>query len=207
MLYDIHVHSCFSDGAATPSEIVAHAKKIGLNGIALTDHNEVKGALEALKYNSPEFMVIPGIEVSSKEGHILGLEVTEIVPRGLSAEETIERIHDLGGIAIAAHPFDRLRQGVGYLAFELDFDAVEVFNGHTMLTIKGPDQVLKELEGIPAVGGSDAHLLCELGSVVVKADGDVIEQIVKGEVDVSVNISRTRIIFNHLKRKIAKRRF
>jgi len=91
------------------------AKRIGLSGIAVTDHNEIRGALEALKFSSSDFRVIPGVEVSSAAGHILALGVEEVVARGLPADETVDRIHALGGVAVAAHPFDRLRQGVGGL--------------------------------------------------------------------------------------------
>lgn len=205
MLFDLHTHSLYSDGVGTPKEMIAYAKSIGLNGIALTDHNEVKGALEALKLASSDFQVIPGIEVSSAAGHILGLGITEIIPRDLSASETVKRIHAAGGIAIAAHPFDRIRQGVGDLIYSVDFDAVEVYNGHTMMSSRSPREIMKNLR-VPAVGGSDAHLLSEIGSVVMDLDGDPLDAIVKGLGHVSVNISKTRILFNHLKRRVARRK-
>ncbi|MBN2252034.1 MAG: CehA/McbA family metallohydrolase [Candidatus Altiarchaeota archaeon] len=203
MLFDIHVHSLYSDGAASPEEIMEHAQKLGLRGVAITDHNEVAGALKALKKAPRDFSVIPGIEVSSIEGHILGLGVTELIPRRLSAEETIERIHDAGGIAVAAHPFDRLRQGVGELIYELPFDAVEVFNGHTMLGSRSPEKIMDGLK-LPVTGGSDAHLLSELGSVVMDLEGDPLEAIRAGNSQITVNISKPRILFNHIKRKLAK---
>jgi len=206
MLYDIHIHSRYSDGEAGPEEIIKRAKSLGLGGIALTDHDEIKGALEALKYDSPDFKVIPGIEVSSLDGHILAIGVQEIVPKCLTAEETIKRIHDIGGIAVAAHPFDRLRSGVGFLAFEAGFDAVEVYNGHTIMSTMTSSEMLKELEKIPAVGGSDAHLLCEIGSVVMDMEGDPIDSIMKGRVKISVNISKAKILLNHFKRRMARRK-
>ncbi|MFZ2456703.1 MAG: CehA/McbA family metallohydrolase [Candidatus Altiarchaeia archaeon] len=204
MLYDLHTHSMYSDGAAPPGEMIKKAISIGLNGMAITDHNEVKGALEALKIAPAGFRVIPGIEVSSAAGHILGLGITQIIPRDLSASETVKRIHDAGGIAIAAHPFDRIRQGVGDLVYSVDFDAVEVYNGHTMVSSRNHKDILKNLR-VPAVGGSDAHLLSEIGSVVMDLEGDPLEAIVKGQGRVSVNISKTRILYNHLKRRLAKR--
>jgi predicted metal-dependent phosphoesterase TrpH len=204
MLYDLHTHSMYSDGAAPPEAMIKHAISIGLNGIAITDHNEVKGALEALKLAPADFKVIPGIEVSSAAGHILGLWIIEVIPRGLSASETVKRIHDAGGIAIAAHPFDRIRQGVGDLIYSVDFDAVEVYNGHTMLSYANPRDIIKNLR-VPAVGGSDAHLLSEIGSVVMHLEGDPLEAIVKGTGRVSVNISKTRILYNHIQRRLAKR--
>jgi len=194
----------YSDGAAPPEEMIKKAISIGLNGMAITDHNVVKGALEALRIAPPGFKIIPGIEVSSAAGHILGLGTTEIIPRDLSAGETVKRIHDAGGIAIAAHPFDRIRSGVKDLVFSVDFDAVEVYNGHTMISSESPGGLIKRLK-IPAVGGSDAHLLSEIGSVIMHLEGDPLEAIVKGQGRVSVNISKTRILYNHLKRRLAKR--
>ncbi len=205
MLFDLHTHSLYSDGIGTPEEMIKYAKSIGLDGIALTDHNEVEGALETLRLAPSDFRIIPGIEVSSAAGHILGLGITRIIARGLSASETVKRIHAAGGIAIAAHPFDRIRQGVGDIIYSVDFDAVEVYNGHTMISSRSPREILKNLR-VPAVGGSDAHLLSEIGSVVMDLDGNPLDAIVKGRGHVSVNISKTRILYNHLKRKLAKRR-
>lgn len=204
MLYDLHTHSMYSDGAASPEAMIKQARAIGLSGIAITDHNEIKGAMEAIRIAPPDFKVIPGIEVSSAAGHILALGLTRIIPRGLPADDTVDLIHAAGGIAIAAHPFDRLRQGVGDLVFTVDFDAVEVYNGHTMLGYMSPKEILKKLK-VPAVGGSDAHLLCEIGSVVMYLDGDPLDSLVKGRGRVSVNISKARILYNHIKRKLAKR--
>jgi predicted metal-dependent phosphoesterase TrpH len=205
MLFDIHVHSSYSDGAASPEELVAQAKKLGLSGIAITDHNEVAGAAAALRLDLGDFVVIPGIEVSSMDGHILGLGVREKVPRGLPAEETVDRIHALGGIAIAAHPFDRLRQGVGDLIYKVGFDAVEAYNGHTILSTRRPEAYIHDLE-VPVTGGSDAHLLCELGAVVMDLPGDPLDDILHGRGSITVNISKPRIIYNHFKRRLVKRR-
>src|SRR5512136_522702 len=101
---DLHVHSSFSpDSMITSKDLVFYAKKRGLNAVAVTDHNRVEGALKIAKQT--DFFIIPGIEVSSVDGHIVGLNVTEIVPRGLSAEETVDRIHKAGGVAVACHPY------------------------------------------------------------------------------------------------------
>ena len=204
MLFDLHVHSVYSDGANTPKEIIKYAQSIGLNGIAITDHNEVAGAREALKVCPEGFKIIPGIEVSSLSGHILGLGIAEKIPIGLSAEETIARIHAAGGIAIAAHPFDRLRQGVGDSIYKLDYDAVEVYNGHTIMMSRSVDEIMNGLR-LPVTGGSDAHMLSELGSVVMELLGDPIEAIASGEGKISVNISKTKILLNHFKRRLAKK--
>ena len=207
MIFDLHVHSLYSDGAATPSEIVKHAKDMGFAGVAITDHDEVAGALAALRLDLEDFVVIPGTEVSSIDGHILALGVKQKISRDLSAEATVDRIHALGGVAIAAHPFDKIRKGVGDLVYSVKFDAVEVYNGHTMWMSRTPEEIMKNLE-VPATGGSDAHTLSELGAVTMDfPEGcDVLEAIIKGEGKISVNISKSKILFNHLNRKLMKRR-
>ncbi|RLI90924.1 MAG: metal-dependent phosphoesterase [Candidatus Altiarchaeales archaeon] len=201
MKIDIHTHSSYSDGANTPGEMVRYAKKIGLDGIAITDHNVIDGAIKALRYNSENFTVIPGIEVSSKEGHILGLGITELIERAIPAEEVVERIHELGGIAIAAHPYDRFRSGVGDLLYKIDFDAVEVINGRTLLTTRDMTKIAKNIK-LPKVGGSDAHSLDELGSVSIVVDNDPIESILKGNVEIVADVKKLRVLAGFLKRRI-----
>jgi predicted metal-dependent phosphoesterase TrpH len=205
MIFDLHVHSSYSDGAASPEEIIQHAKGMGIGGIAITDHDEVAGALSALKLDLGDFVIIPGIEVSSLDGHILGLGIKELIPRDLSAEETVDRIHELGGVAIAAHPYDKIRKGVGDLIYKVKFDAAEVYNGHTIMSSRKPEDVLGSLT-IPAVGGSDAHLLSELGAVTMEFSGDPLDDIIKGRGKISVNISKTKILINHLNRRLIRRR-
>ncbi len=205
MKVDIHIHSRYSDGVNTPREIVEYAKGIGLDGVAITDHNTTRGATEALRYESEGFRVIPGVEVSSLEGHILCLGVTELIARDIPAEEVIERAHELGGIAIAAHPFDRFRSGVGDLVFSLKFDAVELYNGHTLASTRDIGGVRSEIK-IPVVGGSDAHRLEDIGLVYIETGDDPIESIKKGDVEVFANIDRSRIVKGYLRHKMNKLR-
>src|SRR5207244_9500446 len=104
---DLHVHTTASSDAHTrPDELVPRGKDRGLDGLAITDHNvlarDVPSAL----------LIIPGIEVSSRDGHIIGLGVSDTIPRGLSADETILQIKRLGGVSIVAHPYDFLRSAL-----------------------------------------------------------------------------------------------
>jgi len=197
MLFDIHVHSAFSDGTGSPKEIVDYARSIGLSGVAITDHDRIEGALEALRYATTDFTVIPGVEVSSKEGHILALNVRELVPRGLPAKETVDRIHALGGIAIAAHPFDSYRRGVGNLVLKLEFDAVEVANGHTLFNRIDVEKLCRK-HGLRMVGGTDAHAKNEIGSVTVECDRPVLEAIKAGEVRIRSK-NKPLLYYNHAK--------
>ena len=112
VIADLHVHTTYSDDSLiTPQDLVYYAKKNGLNAVAVTDHNRLEGALKIAK--ETDFFIIPGMEVSSKHGHIVALNVSEAVPRGLSATETIDRIHAAGGIAIACHPFALFKGSLG----------------------------------------------------------------------------------------------
>jgi len=195
MRLDIHVHSCFSDGVPTPREIVERCKKIGLSGVAITDHDVIEGSLEALKYASRDFTVIPGLEVSSTEGHILALGVKEKIDAGLSAYDTIRIIHKMGGIAVAAHPYDSWRKGVGDLILSLPFDAVEVINGHTFGNTKNPVEMAGKAK-LPTVGGTDAHSLHEIGNVSINVDGEPLECIKKGKVEIK-SISQLKFPLAH----------
>ena len=101
---DLHVHTTYSkDSLITPKDLVYYAKKRGLNAVAVTDHNFLEGAYKIAK--ETDFLIIPGMEVSSADGHIVALNVHELIPRGFSAVETVERIHKAGGVAIACHPY------------------------------------------------------------------------------------------------------
>jgi len=123
---DLHVHSTYSsDSIITPKELVFYARKRGLNAVAVTDHNQVEGARKIAR--ETDFLIIPGTEVSSRDGHIVGLNVNEVIPRGLSADETVDRIHKAGGIAIACHPHALFKGSIGQHV-TAKFDAVETIN-------------------------------------------------------------------------------
>lgn len=169
------MHSHYSyDSIITPEEIVFYAKKRGLNSVAITDHNRIDGALKITK--TTNFLVIPGIEVSCSQGHIMGLNVKEHVPQGLSVEETIEKIHDAGGIAIACHPTALFKLSLGN-RINSGFDAVEVINSSALpfgRSVKKSMQIASRLK-LPSVAGSDAHYGPEIGCAytLVKAEPEI----------------------------------
>ena len=175
---DLHVHTCYStDAATTPAEVVAYSKKRGLHGVAITDHDTLKGALKLT--NSEEFIVIPGIEITPLDGHVLALNVREEVPPKMALPETICRIHELGGIAVAAHP-KNMYKGIGrQITSSLGFDAVEVINSSTFPFFFSTNQSRKVALGLglPQIAGSDAHFPSEIGSAytIVDADSEVDE--------------------------------
>lgn len=176
---DTHVHTCYShDSLADPATMLLSAAKHGLSGIAITDHDNLQGAHEAQKiaarlirsHELPDsFFVIPGEEVGSSGGHIIGLFLTKEIPPGMTPAETTRAIHEQGGFAIAAHPL--LSDGLGGLAKTLPFDAVESMNGaeelHFAFARKSVrEQRLAFYAGVktPTMGSSDAHDPQSLGT-------------------------------------------
>jgi len=166
---DPHVHSHFSgDGVSSPEAIVRSAKKAGLDGFALTDHNTCDGCRylrdQGLLREDGEavngFLIIPGVEISTAEGHLLCLGVW--LPNGLKgipAKEAIAMVREQNGVAIPAHPYDRMRAGIreGHLE-ELEMDALEVFNAATALQRHNESaKAYAVRRGLPMTAGSDAH--------------------------------------------------
>jgi predicted metal-dependent phosphoesterase TrpH len=166
MKFDLHVHSHYSqDGNHSPEEIVRYAKNQGLSGIAITDHNSVSGHAAALKASKEvgEFIVIRGIEVSTISGHVLGYGISEPIKKGLSVAETIDKIISQGGVAIAAHPY-RLVSGIGEFSVRNNrFDGIEIFNRAISTRKNEYAKILASQLDSAVTGGSDAHILEEIG--------------------------------------------
>ena len=186
---DLHVHTSHSyDSSCSVDEVVAAAKAKGLDGVAITDHNSIAGHPEAKKYLKSGFLVIPGVEVTSADGHIVGLGISELIPRGLSANETVERIRGQGGIAIAAHPF-ALGRRPG-LVRKAKFDAIEVLNSRAFFISNPLARRFAERNKISMVAGSDAHRREDIGLAYTTVDcesemGFVLRQIKAGKSSVS----------------------
>jgi len=172
---DLHVHSVYSDGGQTPEALVRAAAG-QLDVIAITDHDEVAGAVRARAFARahPELGVdvVVGEEISTLNGHLIGLYLSERVAPGLSAPETIERIHAQGGLAVAAHPFHPLRgvarghRALGWLVPDLHLDAIEVVNNAGVFSrLYDALAALRNVEwGLPVTAGSDAHDSWYVGS-------------------------------------------
>lgn len=177
---DLHVHTCYSyDGLITPKELISYAVSAGLYGVAVTDHNRVDGALKMAK--ELDFPIIPGIEISSLNGHIIGLNVQEPIPKCLSVEETVDRIHEKGGLAIACHPKALLKSSLKAAATQ-KFDAVEVINASAFpfkRSVKQAWETASKLR-LPQVGGSDAHYGPEIGLAYTVIDAGLeVDEIIK----------------------------
>lgn len=161
MKFDLHVHSCYSkDSNASLDDILEHAVRNGLDGLAICDHDRIEGGIacsKRAKESGSDLIVIPGVEVSSSKGHILALGVNEPIEPGLTPEETIRRARQQGAVVIIPHPFKLTSHGIGYIE-GLDADAIEVLNSRCVTD--GPNKKAKEAAiefGFPMVGGSDSH--------------------------------------------------
>jgi predicted metal-dependent phosphoesterase TrpH len=168
--YDLHIHSRGSQDSQLPVKwIITRCAELGLAGFAVTDHD----VLTKVKCSYPELLAIPGEEVSTSEGHVLALGISEQISVGLSPLETIELIHDQGAVAIASHPFSSKEgfPGLGDHAYGLDLDGLEVTNPKAHVDNSRARKVAGSL-GIAKVGGSDAHTIDMIGKgLTVLGDG------------------------------------
>jgi len=170
---DLHVHTCYSpDAVTTLKEVIVYSKKRGLDGVAITDHDTIAGAL---KLQNSDLIVIPGMEITISRGHLLALNVTTPIPPKLGIDKTIQNIHEEGGIAVAAHPTSPRHPSQRIASY----DAIEVINSTAI-----PFQLFTYLNqkfatslNLPQTAGSDSHYAPEIGAAytVIEADPDVDE--------------------------------
>ena len=172
---DLHMHTDHSHDCATPVEVLlATARDQGLGAIAVTDHNEVSGAMEAAaKAAEYGVKVIVGEEVkTAHQGEVIGLFLQEKIPRGLSLAETVAEIRRQGGVVYVPHPFDRMHAVPDYehlLDVVQDVDAIEVYNPRVAIGSFNEEAARFAAKyRIPAGAGSDAHVAQGLGSVRVR---------------------------------------
>ncbi|WP_436911566.1 CehA/McbA family metallohydrolase [Halosimplex marinum] len=175
---ELHAHSAASyDGRDSVEMLLERAAAVGLDALAVTDHDEV-GANAELLERAPEYGLvgIPGIEVSSAAGHVLGLNVDGAVEPGLSFAETLARIRDRGGIAVVPHPFQEMRSGVlaNIEKSELrEADAVEVYNSRLVTGYSNRQaRRFAERYDLPITAGSDAHVSDMVGRAVTLVDAE-----------------------------------
>jgi predicted metal-dependent phosphoesterase TrpH len=176
---DLHMHTDHSHDCATPVEVLlATARAQGLGAIAVTDHNEISGALEARAQAErsdaqPPLKVIVGEEVkTADQGEVIGLFIEQKIPRGLSLEETVAEIKRQGGVVYVPHPFDRMHSVPDYenlLKILDDVDAIEVFNPRVAIPSFNDEAVRFAAKyRIAAGAGSDSHVAQGLGSARIR---------------------------------------
>jgi hypothetical protein len=172
LLAELHCHTCHSkDSLMIPRRLIETARRLGLERLAITDHNAFEGAREATRLD-PE-LIIPGEEIMTTGGELLAYYVQELVPPGLSPERTIEILRQQGAVISVAHPFDGLRAGSwdeAHLRRILPLvDAVEVFNARVGSAAHNRRAAaFASAAGVPGTAGSDAHAYFEVGRTVIR---------------------------------------
>src|ERR1700730_10916382 len=175
---DLHTHSFFSgDGVSSPEDIITAARAKNLHGFVITDHNTCeavdyllqKGLMRKDGLPVDDFLIIPGVEVTTAEGHLLCIGATLPNPmklKGQPAREVCEMIHTAGGLAIPPHPYDLFRAGIRFSVLEtLPIDAIEVFNAATTLRRYNKYAFKYAQErGLPMTAASDAHHAAAVGT-------------------------------------------
>jgi len=176
---DMHLHTLYSDGTASVQAVLDHvASRTDLDVIAITDHERIDGALRAREIHAAgdyAFEFVVGEEITTRRGHVLALFIGERIPALRPLPETLERIHDQGGIAIAAHPLSPLTPSLGTRSLltargaddpRHRLDAIELMNpsaaGRSRRMTR--DRLNADLLQLPAVGNSDAHVLEGIGT-------------------------------------------
>ncbi len=163
---DLHVHSRHSPDSPLDLESIANRLAFaGLRGFALTDHNSVAGHVELgqLRSRFPGALFVPGVEVSTREGHLLAYGVAEAPPRHRPVVETVQWVERHGGVSVLAHPF-RLAHGAGRRVAETaPVAGIEARNGHNSEISNAKAELVAARRGLSATGGSDAHDLLSIG--------------------------------------------
>lgn len=208
---DSHIHSEYSpDSKSKLKDIFKVAKSRNIDIIAISDHNTVDGSKEARRLTKKDdLLVIPSIEISSIEGHILGFGCEEKIDRDLPAAETIDLIHDQSALAIIPHPYCFYRHGLLCKADykDLKIDAIETKNARFIVGYcNNKARNLSKNENLPSLGASDAHYFKFVGDCYSKIDCEkdidsVLKSIKKGKVEAfgkgTSNIKLSKYLFEY----------
>jgi len=185
---DTHIHTKYSgnskkisvipDCISRPERILKFADKKGIDFLAITDHDTIRGGIETEKL-APSRIIV-GEEISTSDGELLGLFLNETIPPNLSAEESIERIKEQGGLAIAPHPYSVICPCLKDLIYKLKIDGIEVFNAFHrdgILNRKAAEEN-KKIKKAP-IAGSDAHTERMVGNAFTLFKGNTPEDFYK----------------------------
>ena len=199
---DLHMHTDHSPDCATPVDtLIETAEAVGLDAIAITDHNEISGAFEARDRANGRVKIIVAEEVkTADQGEVIGLFLEEKIPRGMTLQETIAEIKRQGGLVYVPHPFDRMHSVPDYehlLAVVEDIDAIEVFNPR--IAIKGRNEEAERFAAkyrVVGGAGSDSHVAQGLGSVKIRMrDFDGPEEFLASLRDADIIRQRQSLIY------------
>jgi predicted metal-dependent phosphoesterase TrpH len=206
MKYDLHIHSIYSsDGILSPDIIIKAAIKKGLDGIAIIDHNTIKGGLKAKEFETEGLEVIVGAEIMTDRGEIIGLFLEEEINKSSNFYDIIAGIKEQDGIVIIPHPFDEIRHSA-FLPEKDDvcfIDCIEGFNSRCIFQ-KYNDMAIDfgKKNDIAICAGSDAHFLGEIGNAgIITQQNDLREAIRKKDMNI---FGKRSSMINHIKTKLIK---
>jgi len=207
MKFDLHIHSKYShDGNLELEGIIRIARQKGLSGIAITDHNTIRGGEKAKRDETEDFQVIIGAEIMTEKGEITGLFLSKEI-QSRHFYEVITEIKAQGGLVIVPHPFDKLRHSAFHVTGEyVDVvDAIEGFNSRCIFQKYNKEAIeFAAFYNLPVVGGSDAHYSNEIGNGGITTQSDNIKRAILDN-DLEIFGKRSAII-NHVRTKIRKYR-
>src|SRR3989344_8156280 len=213
MKVELHSHTHYSrgtkvfyDGVESPEAMIKKATELGLGALAITDHNTVLGHKEAMAAGKKHgILVMPGEEVSSKDGHTLAVGVQEAIRPGLSVFETVDLIRAQGAVAIAVHHFDIKHDGLHEKAKACD--AIEIFNGNNVDRISNI-RALKfaKKNKMIEVAGSDAHTAAMIGTGIINTNTKDVDGIVraikKGKVTPEYTYPKVTVLMDYAVRRL-----
>lgn len=181
--YDLQVHTDVSPcSRARPRDVVAAARTADLDGIAITDHDTLEGYADVAALAPDELTVIPGVEVTTSQGHLLALDVAEVPPQE-DPVSVIDDVHRQGGVAVLSHPFDRLREHYTENLDEIGarVDGVEAVNSRCLLPrFNDAARSFADAHDTAVTGGSDAHFPREVGRAYTECERPVLAAIREG---------------------------
>jgi predicted metal-dependent phosphoesterase TrpH/glycosyltransferase involved in cell wall biosynthesis len=198
---DLHMHTDHSPDCATPvPTLLDAATKVGLGAIAVTDHNEISGALEAREMANGIKVIVAEEVKTADQGEVIGLFIEEKIPRGMTLQETIAEIRRQGGLVYVPHPFDRMHAVPDYehlLDVVEEIDAIEVFNPRVAFTAFNDEAARFAAKyRIVAGAGSDSHVAQGLGSVKIKMrDFDGPEEFLESLRDADIVRKRQSLLY------------
>jgi glycosyltransferase involved in cell wall biosynthesis len=198
---DLHMHTDHSPDCATPVDtLLDTAMKVGLGAIAITDHNEISGALEARKRANGIKVIVAEEVKTADQGEVIGLFIEEKIPRGMTLQETIAEIRRQGGLVYVPHPFDRMHAVPDYehlLDVVEEIDAIEVFNPRVAFSAFNEEAARFAAKyRIVAGAGSDSHVAQGLGSVKIRMrDFDGPEEFLESLRDADIVRKRQSLLY------------
>ena len=214
---ELHAHSAASHDGRDPVELLLkQARAVGLDAIAITDHDTIDASLDAVE-KAPAYglLGIPGVEITTAAGHVLALGVTELIPSGLPFAETLTAIHDQGGIAVVPHPFQESRSGVSKHISKDEIataDAIETYNSRLLFGWRNRQaKRFAQDYDLPITAGSDAHISEMVGQARTNVEvteptvDEILAAIVAGRTSIEGSRTPWRISFRQAAGGIKRR--